>query len=349
MTPAPSPDAIAVMPPEKVEIAPSGRRSTAYPAARAIYGWAALGLLFLGFELFLFVTWFTSGDARPTAPGSDKMSDLMRISLLALQVICVLAAVVCVVAVVFLPLRRDRRLSENGLWVLTFMTLVWQEPILNYVRPQIAYNANLVNLGCWTAHIPGWRSPHPERNPVPLLVNGVTYIFVIIGVVLLAEMVMSAARRRWPNLGRAELLAIAFVFFLAFVFLLEGVIFARTGAYVWGGVVPSLTLWSGREYQCPVYQLIIGSIWFTGFTALRVFSNAQGWTVAERGAETLNVGNKSRTAYRFLARVAACNLVYLVTYCVPMNLIGAHVSPWSPSIENHSYFSYFTSHNSGAR
>ena len=318
-------------------------------SVRAIYGWAALGLLFLGFELFLFVTWFTSGEARPTAPGPDKMSDLMRLSLVALQVICVLAAVACIVAVVILPLHRDHRLSESGLWVLAFTTLVWQEPLLNYVRPQIAYNANLVNLGSWTAHIPGWRSPHPERIPVPLLLNGLMYIFVMFSVVLLAEMVIRAARRRWPNLGRGGLLAVVFVFFLAFLFVLEGMVFARTGAYVYAGVVPSLTLWSGQEYQYPLYQLAIGSTWFTGFTALRLFSNAQGWTVVERGAESLGVGDKARTAYRFLARVAACNLVFLVTYCVPMNIVGAQVDPWPPSIANHSYFSYFTGHDASPK
>jgi hypothetical protein len=337
------------MPAENVKTAPSRRPSTQYLATRAIYGWAALGLLFLGFELFLFVGWFASGDARPTAPGPDKMSDLTRVSLVLLQLICVVAAVACIVVFVILPLRRDHRLSENGLWVLAFTTLVWQEPLLNYVRPQIAYNANLVNLGSWTARIPGWRSPNPERIPVPLLLNGLMYIFVIFGFVLFAEVVIRAARRRWPNLGRGGLLAVVFVFFLGFLFLLEGVVFARTAAYVFAGVVPSLTLWSGHEYQYPLYQLVIGSIWFTGFTALRLFSNAQGWTVAERGAETLEVGSKARTVYRFLARVGACNLVFLVTYCVPMNVIGALVAPWPPSIANHSYFSYFTSHDTDAR
>jgi hypothetical protein len=336
------------MEPEIATKAPQRKPWTLHLPTRTIYGWAALGLLFVGFELALFVAWFASGDARPTVPGPDKGSDFMRASLLVLQLTSVAAAVAFIAVVVVLPLRRDHRLSENGLWVLAFTTLVWQEPLLNYVHPQIAYNAALVNLGSWAAWIPGWRSPHPERIPVPLLVNGVAYIFVIFGAVLLAEMVIRAARRRWPNLRRGGLLAIVFAFFLPFLFLLEGVLFARTGAYVFAGVVPSLTLWSGHEYQYPLYQLVLGSIWFTGFTALRLFSNAEGWTVVERGAENLDVGTKARTAYRFLARVAACNLVFLVAYTVPMIIIGAHVAPWPPFIVNHSYFAYFTSYYTGA-
>jgi hypothetical protein len=164
---------------------------------------------------------------------------------------------------------------------------------------------------------------------------------MIFGAVLLAEIIVRAARGRWPKLGRGGLLAIVYAFFLVFLFLLEGVLFCRTGAYVFAGVVPSLTMWSGHEYQYPLYQLVIGSSWFTAFTALRLFSNAEGWTFVERGADRINVGSKTRTSYRFLARVAACNLIFLATYNLPMNIIGAHVALWPSAIMNHSYFSYF--------
>lgn len=81
----------------------------------AIYWWAALGLLFLGFELILFVLWFASGDAKPTESGTDEVSHLMRLSQLGLQVTCVVVAAAFIVAFVVLPLCRDRRLSNNGL------------------------------------------------------------------------------------------------------------------------------------------------------------------------------------------------------------------------------------------
>jgi Spirocyclase AveC-like len=316
---------------------------------RALRGWAALGLLFVVFELYLFIAWFVSGDARPIPAGPDEVPRVMWVSLISLQVICVAAAVFTIAAVVVVPLRRNHRLSENGLWVLAFATLVWQEPLVSFVRPEIAYNAALVNLGSWTAWIPGWRSPSPDRLPVPLLLNGVAYVFMIFAVLLLGEWVVRVARRRWPNLGRGPILVILAAVFATFMLVVEGMVFARTGAYGWGGVVPSLTLWSGEAYQFPLYQLLMGTIWFTSFAALRLFSDDNGWTVVERGAESLDVGSKTRTAYRFFARVAACNLVFLLTYNVPMNLIGAHVEPWPPSIGGHSYFSYFTSQDTSSR
>jgi hypothetical protein len=234
--------------------------------------------------------------------------------------------------------RREHRLTLDGMFIITFLLLYWQDPLVNYSQNWATFNSGLVNLGSWGPHVPRWIAPRSNLFAEPVLWAWPSYLYAVFGIVVLANFVMRTAKARWPRLGNAGLVGIC----LAFTFtadLVAELAFIRIGIYAYPGGISWMTLWHGHYYQLPFNEVALMSSLFTGWACLRYFRNDKGQTFAERGGDELQLSARGRTLVRLLALSGASNVTMLSLFLIPMQWFALHASPWPQDILRRSYLS----------
>jgi len=304
--------------------------------AKPVKWWAVLGAMVIALEIYVFAHWILTGNATRTPTGSSPVPGWMPWMAHVWEAVGVVALLWCIYHFVIKPWRREGTLSVDGMLVLTFFTLFWQDPMLNYSQTWATYNSTFINFGNWAASLPGWLGPNGYLFAEPIIWTAPVYVYASMGGVLLANLVMRKAKERRPQLGTAGLVTVAMVFCVLFDIVIETV-WMRLGIYTYAGSIEWLTLFSGHYYQFPIYEPIFAGAMFTAFACLRYFQNDKGQTVAERGVDELRTSTRNKTGLRLLATVGIVNLLMLVTYNFPMQWFGTHADPWPEDITSRSY------------
>lgn len=298
--------------------------------------WAAAGVAFLLLEAYTLGSWIASGKATPTPAGGDPLPGFMNVLLHGQEIVGVVAFFGFVWWFLVRPWRRDRRISLDGLFLLAYVLIYWQDPLLNYSQTWATFNAHLVNFGSWTGNLPGALAPNTNQVAEPVVFVLAAYIYALFGIVVLANVVMRKAHARWPRLSRPGLAAWTIVAFWV-VDLAAEAVWSRSGLYSFGGGIEGLTLFRGHYYQFPIYEAILwGSVWGS-WACLRYFRDDKGRTVAERGIDEVPVTPKQKTLLRFLALCGMMNVTYMGLYNIPMQWFGTHADPWPEDTVKRSY------------
>lgn len=315
-------------------------RSTAAPRATTtpIKVWAVIGALVLALEAYVLIAWIVSGNASPVDTGADAVPTYMKWFGHTWEVLGLIALVVFVNHYLIKPWRRERRLTLDGLFVLVFFTIYWQDPLYVYAAPQSNYNSMFWNLGSWLGNVPGVMTHNGERFAEPLLWTGPIYVYLVFGSVLVACWLMRKIRARWPGLSNVQLVLVCLAFFFPLDFIIEGLVVLPMGIYHYGGAIDWLTFNHGKYYQFPLYETLFWGTCWASFACLRFFIDDKGHTLVERGVDELRAPERRKTVMRFLALAGAVNVLFFVLYDVPMNVMGAHSDPWPADIEDRSYF-----------
>ncbi len=297
--------------------------------------WAAVGGACVALQVWVFAAWILSGDATPTKPGPSPMPTWMLVSVRAQEAAGVIAAIAVGYFVLIRPWRRAGHITLDGMLVLCFLGIWWQDPMINYSQAAGTYNAHLLNFGSWTTKIPGWLSPNGQLLPEPVIWTTTAYMTAVFGAVVMSNIVMRKAKERFPGLGTVGLIAVCLGFFLVFDLLVE-LVWVRTGIYFYPGAIRSLSIFPGRYYQFPVYEVFLfGGSW-AAWGCLRYFRDDKGRTVAERGIDDMRATPRQKTWLRFLALVGIVNVLYL--WCnVGWQLFALHADAWPKDITSRSY------------
>ena len=96
--------------------------------------WAAAGVCFLLLEVYIIAAWIISGDAKPTPSGPDKAPGWMAMVGHTWEYGGIPAAAVVVYVLLVRQWRRERHLTTDGIFVITFILLYWQDPLVNYTQ-----------------------------------------------------------------------------------------------------------------------------------------------------------------------------------------------------------------------
>ncbi len=285
--------------------------------------WAFLGGALVLLELYVYGAWIARGEATPTRTGLDPVPTATKTAAIVLQTVLVVGAIAILVWVVRKCLR-ERRLVFDAVLLIAWAGLFWQDPLINWVRPLFFYNSYLANLGVWVLNIPGWNSPNANFLPEPLLLIGCFYLAFGMFMTIVTCNVIRLAKRRWPSFGIVRLIAVAFVFMFVCDFIAE-LIFVRTELYAYPGAIRALSLWGGERFQFPLYEPFFVAPVLTAMGAVRYMRDDRGRTVVDRGIDNLRVSSRRKTGLRILAFIGFVNFVSLLTYAVPMNIIGFHI------------------------
>jgi hypothetical protein len=298
--------------------------------------WAALGVLFLALELYVFTSWITSGEATPTPAGPDSVPRLTVVVARLWELQVVVAVVACVYLVFVRHWRRERRLSADALMCLGALLVVWQDPAEFYTQPWMTFNPAFVNFGSWAGKIPGTLNPNAHLFAEPILVAPGFYFAMILACAAFANAIMRRAKTYCPNLGWLGLFTVPFCV-LCVVNLLVEVLAARLEVLAYPGAIRSLSIFPGSRYQVPLYQVALMSGAMTAFAFLRYFRDEHGRTVAEGGLDQLGLTARAKTVVRVFALGGILNVVMLAVYMVPINWFGLHADPWPTEILQRSY------------
>lgn len=295
---------------------------------RPVLIWAFLGALCLALMLYLFVSWIAFGEAQSVPTGADPVSGTTQVWAAVFQIGGPIAAAIVLIHVVHRCVR-ERRLCLDAMIVIGTTTAWWLDPLINWLRPFVFYNATMVNFGSWSERIPGWISPNARFLPEPLLMIGLAYVWMTLGFGMLATRAMRAARARWPQLGVAATFGAGW----SAVFVLElplETLAVRTGLVAYPASIPELTLRAGHTYQVPLYGPALWSAVLTGIGALRFHLDERGFTLVERGIERVTVGARATTLLRTLAVVGFIHVSAVLAYDLPINLAGLYAGPVDP-------------------
>jgi hypothetical protein len=237
------------------------------------------------------------------------------------------------------PWRRSRIIGFDGLMILSFIGMYWMDPLVNYLQPTATYNAYLTNWGAWAEKIPGWVAPNGRLFAEPLLWGPPVYVYGMFGGVAFANWCMRRIQRRWPQVSNLGLVVACFAI-LAVADTIGECLWVRTSVYTYPSAIRSVSLFAGKYYQFPLYETILWGATWTGFACVRFFRNDKGQSLAERGAETIKVGERGRTGIRYLAVLGLVTSIYM-TYMIAWNFVSLHADPWPTHTLKRSYITNF--------
>jgi hypothetical protein len=315
------------------------RSGQAESAVKPIKVWAAVGGALLALQLYVWIRWITGPYFERVASGPDDPPMYMKVPLVANAVLAWIGIPIALWWFIIRPWRREKRITLDGMLMVSMGLMFFQDPLLNYLNTWCTYNTWMPNRGSWSSNIPGWVSPEVPGHQVvePLLTNVPGYSFGNLLIVMLGCWVMRRIKARWPNVGNAPLIGLALAFNILLDFVMEGLIFLPIGFYVYPGAIRAVSINAGTYYQWPVYEGLMWGGVLTALCCLRFFTDDRGRTVAERGLDHVRGGFGKVQLTRFLAIFAAVSACFFFFYNLPAQWIGMHADPWPEDVQKRSY------------
>jgi hypothetical protein len=299
--------------------------------------WAALGVMLLAGEAYIFTRWFLSSDLRRIPAGPTPVPGWMKVTL-------VLSCIGIIGGFVFVmwrwcikPWRKTGNLTTLGAFGIATLTMFWQDPLQNQIVPWYSWNHWLPNTGSWANEIPGMSQVNATAlaEPLYIVITGFTLFYFGFGAIY-GSWVMDKVKARRPDVGTPWLIAASLVACTVTLGVVE-VFWMRAGAYIYPSAIPSLTLFYGHTYQLPIYEIVIDGILAAMCSWTVYFRNAKGETVVERGLSNLNLSTAKRNVLRILALAVAVNLIYAM-YSLTLQPLVHDAHSWPTDIVKRSYF-----------
>lgn len=299
---------------------------------------AVLGALLVAFMAYVWGKWILGPNFHRIHPGPTDTPDWMIVALRSFEIGGVLLASLVIWRCVVRPWRRDGRPSTDGLLVIGFATVWFQDPFSTYYVNWFTYNTNLINFGSWVQDVPGWVSYGGPGHTIaePIVFIGPSYVYFLLLAVLFGTWVMRASKRRWPGLPSYALLGICFAAMCALDFVAEGLIWMPLGFWSYPG--GHGVLFPSTYHKFAAEEMIPIGLMFTGLSALRYFRDDKGNTFAERGVEKLGYSTRKTNIVRVLAVLFAVHAITFIGYTIPAAWSVTHPRPWPADTESRSYF-----------
>ncbi|MDH6245349.1 spirocyclase AveC family protein [Mycobacterium sp. OTB74] len=309
------------------------------PKVKPVQIWAAIGGALFILQMYVWTRWITGPYFHAVASGPNDPPMYMKVPLIANAVFAWIGLPIAVWWFLIRPWLRERRITLDGMLMVSMGLMFFQDPLLNYLNTWCTYNTWMPNRGSWSSNIPGWVSPEVPGHQVvePLLTNVPGYSFGNLLMVILGCWVMRRVKTRWPHLSNAQLIGVTYVFNILLDFVMEGLIFLPIGFYVYPGAIRAVSVNAGTYYQWPIYEGLMWGGVLTALCCLRFFTDDRGRTIVERGLDRVRGGFAKVQGTRFLAIFAAVSACFFIFYNLPAQWLAMHADPWPDDVQKRSY------------
>ncbi|MDB5969659.1 MAG: hypothetical protein JWQ90_2109 [Hydrocarboniphaga sp.] len=301
------------------DLSRKGARAITSPDFNPIHIWAFFGLAFIALNIYVYSMWIT-GPYFITVPiGADVPPWWMIATARFLEFFSPTCFVIVAYRVIYRPWRRTGELSNDALIVLACLTFNWQNNLPNYfVSTAALLNSTFTNWGSWYMYVPGWISPNMQNMPEAPLAWFFCYAtFFVFGPMLLGAKIMRSMKGRFPYLSAWQMFCCIWLFFMLWDFVLEG-LFLRLGFYAYATAYAPLTLWAGKPYQFPFYEVVGWGLALTCYASSYYYRDDKGYTWIERGVQRLKVSKPVQKILRILALTAGLNFAMLILSDIPI-------------------------------
>ena len=304
--------------------------------SKPIIGWATLGLLFVCFEAYVWISWITGPHFVPTDPGPDVLPGYQAFMLNLLQIVIPLLFFLCIWYWVVKPWRREGRMTNDGMMAIACWAICIYDCIMNYTSTTLLYNSHAVNFGAWTTgSFPGWTQPVGNLLPEPVFITIPGYMVLVFSQVVLICWLLRKIQARRPHMGIFTAVG-AIILGLFIVDSAIEILLLQSGIYAYPGGIREITLFSGEVYQFPLTEgFLFGGLALGSLAVLKFFKDDKGYTFVERGVESLKVSEPRKTGLRFLAIFGYFHLMFLVLYGVPNQWLATHSDPYPENMPSY--------------
>ena len=316
-----------------------GGRSSATMGQRqspAFLPWALFGFAWCALIVYMAIGWFTGPDFAPITPvGPDVPPRWMYITAQIIEIISAAASLFVVYKYLIKPWRQTGSITPDGLLMLACMTMYVQDFWCNYFGYFCQLSPVFHSWGSWANYVPGWLTPNQGRLPEAPLAWGLCYgsWFVLLPMIYGAKF-MGWLHSKRPRMSGMELFAVSTLFFTVLWFMIES-IFLRTGMYVYGLSIQSLSLWPGETYQYPIYEFVAWGICYGLFAAAYYYKDDKGYMFIEKGIDRLKASNGQKKALRFFAMTGLVNIIFLSLWSIPMSVSTLWADPMPKSMPSY--------------
>lgn len=302
--------------------------------------WAATGGALLVLQLYVWIRWVTGPYFQRVPAGPTDPPMYMKAFLTMNSVVVCVGLPIAIWWFIVRPWRRERRITLDGMLLVSMGLMFFQDPLLNYFNTWCTYNTWLFNRGSWSSNIPGWVSPEEPGHqvPEPILVNAPGYAAGVLMITIFGCWVMRRIKSRWPNISNLRLIVATYAFTFVLDFVMEAGFMLPFGLYTYPGAIRAVSFSAGTYHQWPVYEGLMWGGVQAGLCSLRFFTDDRGRTVVERGLDHVRGGAARQQLSRFLAVFAGVSACFFFFYNVPAQWVGMHADPWPADHLKRSYF-----------
>lgn len=299
---------------------------------------ATLGVLLALFECYVLIKWVTGPFFVRVPAGPSEPPALMKGILIAWQVGSIPATLGLTYWFVVRPWLRDRKVGIDGILVIGFLTVWFQDPLSSYGGHWFTYNTWMLNFGSWVNSVPGWNSYGKPGAMLsePILFTPFAYCYIFVIVMFIGSWFMRKMRQRFPRISNIGLIASCYAFMLVFDFVLEGLLWLPMGIFAYQG--GHLGIFADTYHKFPVHEALTIGATFCAVACFRYFLNDKGQMIFERGSEDVRGGEVRKTAVRAFAAIFCVQAAMFLGYNVPNFWVGMHSTEWNQDIQKRSYF-----------
>jgi hypothetical protein len=229
--------------------------------------------------------------------------------------------------VLFRPLLRERRLTTDGMITIGFLICWFWDLLPNVQVWTFAYNSHFINMGGWAEFIPFWNAPNSAYLHEPILLLGGAYL----GWFFMGPMIIGSKFINWlkGRFGLSTFGAFTVLWFLLLALEAVALFWMAISEFMqFPGVVKSMSLFSGKPYQYPLYDCVMGAFLFVGYAALHYFRDDKGRTFVEKGVDTLRLAPWGRKLLSQLAITGYIQVLLIFGYLVPYQLFAVRVDAY---------------------
>jgi len=303
--------------------------------------WAAVGAVMTVFIAYCLIRWVTGPYFKSVPQGPTQVPTWMHIELTAWQIASIPAALGLLFWFVVRPWRRDRRVGVDGILVLGFALMWFQDPLSSAVNHWFVYNTSMLNMGSWTSSVPFFSSfgKPGAMTSEPIVFTEGAYVYAMLIAAAFGCLSMRFAKRRFPSISTGALVVWCYLTMCVYDILLEGIIWLPLGIYEYPG--GHWKLFSSTYHPYPLNEMFTIASVFTAISCLRFFTNDKGQMWIERGIDKVKGGAGKKLALRGLAAVGAMQVIMFLGYNVPNGILSSNVQAWPKAVQERSYFTDF--------